>query len=181
MFLGDIVDQFLDRYGLTYAGTAEQADLTALGVRCEQVDNLDASLQDFSLRRQLVKGRSCAVDWILLSCTDWFTVINRIAQYVKYPAECNIANGNGNRSSLIYRIHAADQSVRGGHGDTTNQIVAQMIGHFQGQLFIASMLCAGSDFDCIENFRQLSALKLNVDNRTHNAYYASYVHLCFPP
>src|SRR3546814_5063754 len=33
---GDVVDQFLDQHGLADAGTAEQADLAALGVRREQ-------------------------------------------------------------------------------------------------------------------------------------------------
>ena len=31
--LGDVVDQFHDQYRLAYTGTAEQSDLTTLGVR----------------------------------------------------------------------------------------------------------------------------------------------------
>ena len=34
----DIRDELLDQYGLAYAGTAEEADLTALGIRRQQVD-----------------------------------------------------------------------------------------------------------------------------------------------
>ncbi len=39
--LGDVVDQLLDQHGLTDAGAAEQADLSALRVGREEVDDLD--------------------------------------------------------------------------------------------------------------------------------------------
>lgn len=56
--LGDVVDQFHDQNRLADAGAAEQADLTALGVRCEQVDNLDAGDGSSCFRRLLDIGRS---------------------------------------------------------------------------------------------------------------------------
>src|SRR5690606_2430656 len=43
MPLGNIVYQFLDKYGLTHPGTAEESDLTTLGIGFDQVDNLDPS------------------------------------------------------------------------------------------------------------------------------------------
>jgi hypothetical protein len=51
--LGDVVDQFLDQNRLADAGAAEQADLAALGVGAQQVDDLDAGRQDFGLGRLL--------------------------------------------------------------------------------------------------------------------------------
>ena len=50
MRLGDVVDQFHDGHGLADAGAAEQADLAALGVGRQQVDDLDAGDQDLALR-----------------------------------------------------------------------------------------------------------------------------------
>ena len=47
MRLGDVVDQLLDEHGLAHAGAAEQADLAALQVGRQQVDDLDAGDQDF--------------------------------------------------------------------------------------------------------------------------------------
>ena len=38
----DVVDEFHDQHGLADAGAAEQADLAALRVRRQQVDDLDA-------------------------------------------------------------------------------------------------------------------------------------------
>ena len=47
--LGDPVDHLLDEHGLADAGAAEQADLAALHVRGEQVDDLDAGLEHLGL------------------------------------------------------------------------------------------------------------------------------------
>ena len=62
MRLGDVVDQLLDEHGLADAGAAEQADLAALGVGREQVDDLDAGDQDLRLGRLLGEGRRRLVD-----------------------------------------------------------------------------------------------------------------------
>ena len=57
MRLGDVVDQLHDEDGLADARAAEQADLAALGVGREQVDDLDAGLEDLRLGRLLGIGR----------------------------------------------------------------------------------------------------------------------------
>ena len=49
MRLGDVVDQLHDQHGLADAGAAEQADLAALGIRRQQIDDLDAGHQNFGL------------------------------------------------------------------------------------------------------------------------------------
>ena len=60
--LGDVVDQLLDEHGLADAGAAEQADLAALGVRREQVDDLDAGDENFGFGRLIGIERRSAVD-----------------------------------------------------------------------------------------------------------------------
>jgi hypothetical protein len=51
--LGDVVDELHDEHGLADAGAAEEADLAALAVRGEEVDDLDAGLEDLDLGRLL--------------------------------------------------------------------------------------------------------------------------------
>ena len=46
MLHGNVVDQLLDQDGLAHAGAAEQADLAALGVWLDEVDDLDARFQN---------------------------------------------------------------------------------------------------------------------------------------
>ena len=48
--LGDVVDQLLNQHGLAHAGAAEQADLAALGVGRQQVDDLDAGDENLGFR-----------------------------------------------------------------------------------------------------------------------------------
>ena len=60
MRLRDVVDQLHDQHGLADAGTAEQADLAALEVGGQQVDDLDAGDQHLGLGRLVdeVGGRA---------------------------------------------------------------------------------------------------------------------------
>ena len=44
--LGDVVDEFHDDDGLADAGAAERADLAALGEGADEVDDLDAGLEN---------------------------------------------------------------------------------------------------------------------------------------
>ena len=50
VLLGEVVDELLDQHGLADAGAAEQADLAALRVGREQVDDLDARLEHLGRR-----------------------------------------------------------------------------------------------------------------------------------
>jgi hypothetical protein len=48
MSLSDVVDEFLNQYGLPDTGTTGQANLSTTGVGDKQVGNLDTGLQYFS-------------------------------------------------------------------------------------------------------------------------------------
>ena len=62
MLAGEVRDQLLDQHRLADAGAAEEADLAAAHVRGDQVDDLDAGLEDLDLRREVVERRRVAVD-----------------------------------------------------------------------------------------------------------------------
>ena len=49
MLCGDVVNELHDDDGLADAGTAEQADLAALQVGLEQVDDLDSGFEHAQL------------------------------------------------------------------------------------------------------------------------------------
>ena len=46
----DVTDKLLDKHRLTYAGTAEESDLTTLLIRAEKVNDLDTGLKKLCLR-----------------------------------------------------------------------------------------------------------------------------------
>ena len=62
MLGGDVVNQLLNKYGLADTGAAEQTNLAALGIRREQVDDLDAGLENLGRRVLLCKIRRRTVD-----------------------------------------------------------------------------------------------------------------------
>ena len=62
MRLGDVVDELHDEDGLADAGAAEEADLAAAAVGGEEVDDLDAGLEDLDLGRLLGELGRVAVD-----------------------------------------------------------------------------------------------------------------------
>ncbi len=65
--LGDVVDELHDEHGLADARAAEEADLAALGIRREKIDDLDAGLENLRFgrlfriaRRRLMDGSASA-------------------------------------------------------------------------------------------------------------------------
>ena len=84
---GDVVDQLLDQDGLADTGTAEQADLAALGVGSQQVDDLDAGLQDLGCRFLLSKAGSLAVDGPMGQLVHRALAVDGAAQRVEHAAQ----------------------------------------------------------------------------------------------
>ena len=62
VLLGHPADHLGDEHGLAHAGAAEQADLAALQVGGQQVDDLDAGLEHLGPRLERVERRRRAVD-----------------------------------------------------------------------------------------------------------------------
>ena len=102
MRLGDVVDQLHDQHGLADAGAAEQADLAALGVRREQVDDLDAGDEDLGLGGLIDIGGSRRVDRPLLGGLDGAGLVDRLAHHVHDAARAS-RRRPGRRSARRYR------------------------------------------------------------------------------
>jgi hypothetical protein len=66
VLLGEVVDELLNQNGLADAGAAEQACLAATDVGLEQVDGLDAGLEDLGLGGELVETGRGMVDGVEL-------------------------------------------------------------------------------------------------------------------
>ena len=66
MCLGDVVDQFHDQDGLANTSTTKQADLAALRIWREKVNNLDTRYKNFSFRGLIDIFGCRTVDRILL-------------------------------------------------------------------------------------------------------------------
>ncbi len=127
MLLGDVVDQLHNQHGLPNACTSEQTDLSALGIRRDQIDDLDAGLEDlgggFLL---LVRGRG-TVDRPALLPFDRRHIIDRLAEQVEDTAEVLVADRHGDRAAGIDRLHTAHESVCRFHRDAAHGVLTDML------------------------------------------------------
>ena len=111
MLLRQVVDELLDENRLAYAGTAEQAGLAAADERLDEVDDLDAGLEDLGARgERVVLGREM-VDGHPLLDFGHRLLIDGLADDVPDAAERAGAYGHLDGSAGILNIQAADETV----------------------------------------------------------------------
>src|SRR5829696_2852107 len=92
VLLGEVVDELLDEDRLADAGAAEQADLAALGVRREEVDDLDAGLEHLLRRDEVLDVRGGTVDRPALLDVELLAQVDRLAQHVEDAPERDVAD-----------------------------------------------------------------------------------------
>ena len=129
---GDTGDHLLDQHGLAHAGAAEQADLAALHVRGEQVDDLDAGLQDLGLALELVEGGGSR--W-MPHCSPSRPRPGSSRQSpsaLKTWPLTTSPTGTEIGLPVSRDLGTTDQAVGRLHGDGAHQVVAQVLRHLQG-------------------------------------------------
>ena len=129
----DVVDQLHDQHGLADTRTAEEANLTALGVRCEKVDNLNTGDQLFCFRRLIDVLRGRTVDRQGLCVTDRAAFVDRLADDVDDPAQRFRTDRHFDRVSGIGHFRAADEAFGRIHRDAADRVFAQMLCHFEDE------------------------------------------------
>ena len=83
MTLGDIIDQFLDDNGLAYTRTTECANFSTFHKGTDEVDNLDAGLEDLDGRGLVFQVRCGPVDGIAWRIFDFRLIVNCLTKHVK--------------------------------------------------------------------------------------------------
>jgi peptide chain release factor 1 len=156
--LGDVVDQFHDQHGLADAGAAEQADLAALGVRREQIDDLDAGFENLRLGRLLGIGRRRLVNGAATRSVERAGFIDWLADYIDDAAQRFVADRHRDRRSGVRDRLAAGETLGRVHRDGAHGILAKMLRHFEHEA-IALVVC----FQRVQNFRQMP-VELHVDD-----------------
>lgn len=53
LLLGNVVDEFLNKYRLSHTGTTEQTDFTTFAIRLQQINHFDARVEHFLCRGQI--------------------------------------------------------------------------------------------------------------------------------
>ena len=127
MLGGNVADELLNQYGLADTCTAEQANLTAAGVGCQQVDDLNTGLQNLYNRALLGKRRRIAMNRPGFRALDRFSVVNRVTQHVEHTAEHFLADRNFDRLAGRDDFHTATQTLTGREHDAAHGVAADML------------------------------------------------------
>ena len=128
VLLGDAADHLHDEDGLAHAGTAEEADLAALHVGREQVDDLDAGLEHRGARLELVERRRVAVDLPVVLDRSDVVGVEGLADHVEDVAEHRVADRHGDAPAGLAHHGAAHQSVGGLHAHAAHAALADLLG-----------------------------------------------------
>ena len=96
MFHGDVIDQLHENDGLADTGAAEQADLSAAGIRSEEVDDFDTGLEGLNFGFLIDEFRSRAVNRIGFFRVDWPLFIHRLADDVQHAPQRFLTDRYGN-------------------------------------------------------------------------------------
>ena len=94
--------------------------------------------------------------------------INRFTKNIKYSSESFFSNWNIYRSASINSVHTSDKSIGTAHSYTASVIVSYMLKNLNNYLLISIL-----NIKCIKDFRKLSLIKANINNRSYNLYYFS--------
>ena len=172
MGLRDIVDQFLDEDGLAHAGAAEQADLAALEVRLQQVDDLDAGEKDLLRGRKILELRRFAVDRERILPGEGAHAVDGLAHDVHDAAADLRAHRHRNRGTRGQGFHPAAQSVGGIHGDAPDRVLADVLLHLDDEGTSVRPFHFQRFMDAGE-FPALFQVKMHVDDRPHHLGYLS--------
>jgi hypothetical protein len=158
----DVADQLHHVHRLAHTGAAKQPDLAAFGERANQVDHLDAGLEQLLRRRELLELRRLAVDRHRFLCADGTGFIDRAPQHIHDAPERLGAHRHRDRGAAVEHLHPAAQPIRRTERNRAHHPVTQLLLHFQRQRRI---LCLQRQR--IEYVRHLLARKLHVDHRTN--------------
>ena len=138
---GDAGDHLLDDDGLADACTAEETDLSTADERAEEVDDLDAGLQDLGLGVELDEVGRLAVDRRGLGRGDRTTLVDRLAEEVEHAAEHAFTHGNAHGRAGVDARVATLHAVGRGEGDAADLAAAEVLGdladegHLRTRLF----------------------------------------------
>ena len=136
--LGDVVDQLHDQHGLADAGAAEQADLAALGVGREQVDDLDAGDEDLRLGRLLGVGRAPPGGW-RAGASAGIGPASSTGSPMTFMMRPSVPAPTGTWIGCagVGDVLAAHEALGGVHGDAAHGGLAELLGDFEHEAVAA--------------------------------------------
>mmetsp|Transcript_29205 Transcript_29205/g.63386 ORF Transcript_29205/g.63386 Transcript_29205/m.63386 type:complete len:454 (+) Transcript_29205:182-1543(+) len=129
---GNVVNELHDNDGLTDTGTAEETDLTTLGVGGEKVDDLDAGDKNLLGLTLLGEGGGSTMEGgellRLLVGEDGALLVDGLTNDVDDTAKSLGTDGDLDGGAGVVTDLATDETISGLHGNGTDGVLAKMLG-----------------------------------------------------
>ena len=174
VFGRDVVDQLLYQHRLSHAGAPEEADFPPLGVWAEQIDDLDARLQNLHRGALLAEGRGFPMDAPARAIRKGSSAVDRLAQHVEHPPQRAVAHRHFDAPAGRKNRHAAREPLAACEHDAARRLRVQMLRHFHDP-----PRSSGHDVKGVLNSGQ-TARKRRVDHRPRYPDNLSFRHFCNP-
>ena len=172
---GYVVNQLLDQHGLTHTGAAEQADLAALGIRLQQVDDLDTGLQNLHGGALILKRGRIPVNALAGRFRrERLSAVDGLAQHVEHPAQRLLSYRDLNGLAGSGYLHAPGQTLAARQHDAADDPLAHVLGYLH-HAGLAVQLHGQRFLD----LRQMSGFKLHIYHRAGYLRDRSDFH-CYP-
>jgi hypothetical protein len=165
MRLRDVVDELHDEHRLAHAGAAEQADLAALAVGREQVDDLDAGLEDLDLRALLDEGGSRFVNRVVLLGDDLGPRVHGLADHIQDASQRLIADRHRDGGACVLHGHTAHQTVGRVHRDRAHGAFTEVLRDLEHQVVLDRVDRRVGYAQRAEQLGQLAGRELHVHDR----------------
>ena len=131
---GDIVDQFENDDGLANARATEGSGFTALDEGGDEIDDLDAGLEDRGFGVLIGERGSGTVNGIFLLVRDGAAAIHGRTGDIKNATEDAVADRHGDRGAGIDNFHTALQAFGGRHSDRARETGTEMLLHLEREI-----------------------------------------------
>ena len=170
--LGDVVDQLLNDDRLAHTSAAEQADLATLHERGDEVDDLDARLEDFGLRFEVHEVGTLAMDRPARCIgRNGGTVVDRVTEHIENATECCGTDGHHDRAAGVHHFHPAHHGVGTAHRNGAHLIAADVLLHFERDLDVRAVWQRLVDAERVVQLGKVIRFEFDVEHRADDLHH----------
>ncbi len=161
-----VVNQLQNDHGLANPRASKEADLSALHVRLDQVDDLDSSFKHFQRGGLIFERRGWAMNRVLRVANDRAKLIDGLPKNIHHAAQRCPTHRNFNPFSEVVGLHASYHPLDGLHGDGANAAFAQVLLDFRRHVQrFRYRVAFARNVNRVINRRKVPRLELNVHDR----------------
>ena len=153
MFLGNIINQLLDKHRLADSGSTEKADLTTFQIRLKKVDDLDAGVKHFLRGLEILELRRLTVYRQGIVFVEIAESVNGIPDNIHHTTSDLRAGRHRDRSVSVHSLHSPSETIGRIHRHTPDRVLTDMLLNLNDQRLLT---LTSVNIKSVMNTRKLS-------------------------